>query len=152
MADNMYISSFGVPRYVGRGEGVDNLNNAGAPQSFGPLSYVEVPVDGDNDQPTENADDMFARGVAKVPAGSFVYYAALLTTAAGSAAGVNVGLYQKDGTAIDADGLIAAASPATGTITEGAGALIGKVVSEDGYIKATGTLTGLKGKLVVFYF
>lgn len=152
MADNMYIDSFGVPVYNGRGEGVDNLNNAGAPKSFGPLSYVEVPVDGDNLQPTENADGTFARGVAKVPAGSFVFAATLLTTAAGSATGVNVGLYKKDGTAIDADGLIAAASPATGAVTQGSGALIGKAVAEDGFIKATGTLTGLKGKLVVFYF
>lgn len=152
MADNMYISDFGVPRYVGRGEGVDNLNNAADPQSFGPLNFVVVPVDGDNAAPKENADTAFARGVAKVPAGAFVLACSLFTEAKGTSAAVNVGLYQKDGTAIDADGLIAAATPADGTETKGAGALIGKVVSEDGYIKATGTLTGLKGKLVVFYF
>lgn len=152
MADNMYVSSFGVPRYNGRGEGVDNQNNAAAPSTFGMLNQVVVPVDGDNGQPTTNVGTAFGRGVAKVPAGAFVVSCDLITVDKGTSSDVNVGLYQKDGTAIDEDGLIAAGAPATGEILKGAGALVGKVVAQDGFIKATGTLKGLKGALVVTYY
>jgi hypothetical protein len=61
---------------------------------------------------------------------------------------VDVGLAEPDGTAIDADGLVAAfAGTAAGTYAKGAGALIDTVIGADGQLDVTTDHTA--GKLLV---
>lgn len=95
-----------------------------------------------------------------IPAGAFITSAYLIVTeAAAGGTSVTLGLYEKDGTAIDADGIDAAVATAAlaankavvcdgdavgGTVTVGA---------DDAYFGATavGTFTAGKAKLVVDY-
>lgn len=95
---------------------------------------------------------------AFIPAGSFITAAYIVVTeAAAGGTSVNFGLYQQDGTVIDADGIDAAVATAALGATSAVvcdGALVGgtaQVGSNDAYFgaAATGTYTAGKGKLVI---
>lgn len=96
---------------------------------------------------------------AAVPANSLITKATLIVQEAfvGATATLDVGTYSKAGTAIDADGLVAAAAVASltaDTDIAGAGAQIGAVVTADCYIAATyntAAFTAGTARLVVTY-
>jgi len=71
------------------------------------------------------------------------------------ATAMDVGLSKKDGTVVDADGLVAAADGLDeGDVTEGEGALVGSSVGADPVqltVAVTGTATAGKARVVVQY-
>lgn len=97
---------------------------------------------------------------AFVPAGSLVRSAELIVDEAfvgGGTSTLDVGTYDADGTAIDADGLLAGVAEASltaDTLVVGAGAQVGAVVNSDAYVSMTfgaAAFTAGSGKLVVEY-
>lgn len=96
-----------------------------------------------------------------IPAGSFIVEAFLKVTSAmtGTSGTLTIGLAEKDGTAIDADGIDAAVAQADLAANKAVvcnGALVGgtaTIGSADGYLYTTlgGTVTGGAAKLVVRY-
>lgn len=121
------------------------------------FSYDELPdvsVDADND----GTNDEYGDWEAFIPAGALIT-AAYLTVDEAFAGGTsyNFGLYQKDNTVIDADGLDAAVATAALGANAGIvmdGAMIGTGVgANDAYVKvaATGTFTAGHAKLVIEY-
>ena len=150
-----YKDAFGMLVTYGRNEAVDE-NGLVDVTHFGCKHEITQLIDFDaNGIPT--ATDLTIRS-SKIPAGSAVLSAKLvvLVPATAAATTVDVGTVKLDGTAIDADGLVAAQALAAGVIT-GAGALVGTVVAEDSYIKVTPSSTaaadlkGLKAVLIVDY-
>lgn len=115
------------------------------------FASLEVFDEGDTQSSTM---DRFSELMAYIPAGSAVVSAMVVPVDDFDAA-VNVGTYEKDGTVIDADGLVAAATPTVATgLEEGAGAQIGDVMTEDSYIVIApnvGDPTAGKARLVVTY-
>lgn len=114
-----------------------------------------IPLDG-----SSQTLDSFGFGIEVIPAGAFIKEAFILVEdgIALGATTLDIGLFEADGTAIDADGLVADATAAE--LVEGIlkldGALIGtKMGDVAGYIKATQSadtaFTG-KGKLVVTFY
>lgn len=125
---------------------------------IGSVDGVSFPADLDND----GTKDGFTGADPYIPAGAVIRSAELYMSEAAVSAGaatVAVGTYQQDGTAIDADGLIAATGKASLTATagiEGAGALVGEVGSATlnsyiGFVVGTAVFTAGEGKLVVTY-
>lgn len=141
-----YVSTFGVTRYVGAGEGRDTKYDASAKPAEGMRNFIEVVVD--ENGPVANKGEGYGNGQACVPAGSVITDAYLLTEVKGSAAGVTLSLVKQDGS--DAKALLAATTP-TGdnSVNKAAGAVIGTRVAEDRYVVSGGTKTGLKAKLVI---
>jgi putative methionine-R-sulfoxide reductase with GAF domain len=103
-----------------------------------------------------NANDAY------IPAGAYITSAYLIveTAFAGATAQLNVGLYEKDGTVIDADGIDATiavtAIDAAGDVVACDGAAVGGVVvadtANDMYVAVdydTAAFTAGKGKLIV---
>ena len=97
---------------------------------------------------------------AYIPAGAFITNAYIVvSTAFAGGTSYNLGLYQADGTVIDADGIDAGvllAALAANKAVVCNGALVGgtaTVGAEDGYlvVAATGTFTAGEGKLVIEY-
>jgi hypothetical protein len=98
---------------------------------------------------------------AFVPAGSYIKKATLIVTTAmaGTSGTLTIGLAQKDGTVIDADGIdatIAQADLDTNEVVLCNGALAGgtlSIGSANGYVYTTlgGTVTAGRGRLVVEY-
>lgn len=91
-----------------------------------------------------------------LPANATVVSATWITgTAWAGGTSLNVGLYQGDGTVIDADGLDAAITPTTaGAVINGDGALVGKTIGANAgelTVAATGTYTAGTAKLIVEY-
>lgn len=96
-----------------------------------------------------------------IPAGSYILSATLIVTSAmtGTSGTLTIGLAQKDGTVIDADGIDAAVAQATliaSAVVKCDGALAGgtaAIGSANGYIYTSlgGTVTGGRGKLVIEY-
>jgi hypothetical protein len=96
-----------------------------------------------------------------IPAGSYIRAATLIVTSAmtGTSGTLTIGLAQKDGTVIDADGIdatIAQADLEANEVVLCNGALAGGTLSigaANGYIYTTlgGTVTGGRGRLVVEY-
>lgn len=135
-----------LERFTGVAE-ASNKNETSAILRFGAVHQIVCPVkviDGAL-TPVANMTTGFGRGAAKVPAGSAIFdaYVVVKGTAA-TGATLDVGLAEKDGTAIDADGLVdGAAADAKGISADSvAGALINTVLAEDGYVvvdAATGT-------------
>ena len=71
----------------------------------------------------------------------------------GGTASFGVGLYKKDGTAVNAVGLVAAAAKTAGAVA-GAGALLNTVLADDSYISVssdTVSATKLRGFIYVEY-
>jgi hypothetical protein len=96
-----------------------------------------------------------------IPAGSYILSATLIVTTAmaGTSGTLTIGLAQKDGTVIDADGIdatIAQADLDTNEVVLCNGALAGgtlSIGSANGYVYTTlgGTVTGGRGRLVIRY-
>ena len=146
MSNNEYLSSFGVVRQYGRGEGRDELYEASAKPALGAHNCIEVVVDSKG--PTPNFDGKYHRDGAKIPAGATVVGGYLIIEAKGSAANVKLDLVKKDGT--DAKALLAAvAAPADNSANAFDGAAVGTVMAEDRYLKVGGTTTGLVAKAIV---
>lgn len=152
-----YTSSFGVARVVGLGEGQDTRNGAACVGMSGMFHELKIPVtltgpDFNKDADNDGVMDSFGRGVAHIPAGAAIASVDLKTHSVEGTASVTAGLYKKDGTVIDADGLIAAASVTEPSLFSGEGALIGTSVSEAAYVKATVSgATALDAELIVLY-
>lgn len=132
-------------------------SRGGAEQSDGRSKTVEYVFDYDN-LPTNAQDGQLTR---LIPAGCVVESAVLdviedFTTSGGTAT-MDIGLTEPDGTAIDADGLVAAAAEAdlvAGAHIVGAGALVGaNIGSADGQVDVTpsDTLTAGKGRILLKY-
>jgi hypothetical protein len=96
-----------------------------------------------------------------IPAGSYILSATLIVTSAmtGSSGTLTIGLAQKDGTVIDADGIDAAVAQATliaSAVVKCDGALAGgtaAIGAADGYVYTSlgGTVSGGRGRLVIEY-
>lgn len=139
-----YVSDFGVGVFTGIDE-VINENETSSLLTYGAVSQVIVPVKVVNGvlAPADNSASGtgFGRGAAKIPAGAVIKDCFLvIRTPAAASSTLDVGTYKANGTAIDADGLLdGAATDTAGLINTTAGALIGTKVTEDSYIKVTGT-------------
>lgn len=125
-------------------------------QDFTYDNLPDVSVDENND----GTNDAYGSWDAKVPAHAYITAAYLVVTEAfAGGTSYNIGLYQKDNTVIDADGLDAAvgvAALADNRVVNMDGALVGgtaNIGDNDGYIKiaATGTFTAGAARLVVEY-
>ena len=150
-------------------------NRIGTHNSFGAIKELEMDfdlraiADGDTsfsaDLNNDGTLDGFYTGDVRIPANASIREAFLVfgETGAGGTS-ITVGLYQKDGTAIDADGLVTAtegvvANMVKGDKINGAGAFTAATAgtngigANDGYIGITtaGTFTGGRGKLVIRY-
>lgn len=140
-----YVGSFGLTRFVGAGEGRDELCDAVAKPTGGVKRHIEVVVD--EKGPVENDGAVFGRGAAKVPAGSALISSVLMTHAKGSTSSVVLTLVKKDGT--DAQALDTCTISADDTVV--AKDLSGTVYADDRYVKATGARPGYKGTLIIEY-
>lgn len=141
-----YTGSFGLTRFVGAGEGRDELYDASAKPAVGMTNFIEVVVD--EKGPVANDGEQFGNGQAYIPAGSVITDAYVLTEVKGSAAGVTIDLVKKDGTGTVS--LFGAFTPAGDNSANNAeGAALQTRVAENMYVKAGGTRTGMKAKLVV---
>ena len=130
-----YLGDFGVERITGTAEAV-NANETSSLLRFGAVHQLVCPVKVVEGKltPAENLTEGFGRGIAKVPAGSALFDAYVVVKGVARAGTLNVGLAQKDGTPIDADGLVVGAIATAKGISTGAGALIDTVLEEDGYV------------------
>lgn len=143
-----YKGSFGLTRYLGVGEGRDVKYDASHKPSLGLTNFIEVVVD--EHGPVANDDGVYANGQACIPAGAVVTDAYVLTDVKGAAAGVTIDLVKKDGTGAVA--LFSAFTPAGDNSADNAdGAALQTRVAEAMYVKAGGTRTGMKAKLVIEY-
>lgn len=123
------------------------------------LDATDLPsftADLDND----GTNDGFSSGDAAIPAGAYITSASIVVTEAfAGGTSINFGLYQLDGTVIDADGIdagVLTAALAANLAVPCDGALVGGVATvgaADGYFvaAATGTFTAGKAKLVIDY-
>lgn len=144
-----YESDFGIGVFTGIDE-VENQNRTSSLLTYGAVNQIVAPVQVVEGAlaPTDNGAVLsggafvgYDRGIAKIPAGAIIKdcYLVVRTPAAASST-LDVGTYEADGTAIDADGLLASAATDTaGLVNTTAGALIGTQVAEDSYIKVDGT-------------
>lgn len=152
-----YVSSYGVERVFGLGEGVDKLNATSAEGNAGSLHEIVCPLsltgpDFNRDANNDGTMDSFGRGVANVPAGAAIDTVDVKIESASSLTALTIGLYEKDGTVIDADGLyVGSTDGLTVGLHAGSGALIGTVMTKAGYIKAASTATDVKGFVIVRY-
>lgn len=141
-----YTGSFGLTRFVGAGEGRDELYDASAKPAVGMTNFIEVVVD--EKGPAANDGTKFGNGQAYIPAGAVITSAYVLTEVKGSAAGVTIDLVKKDGTGTVS--LFGAFTPAGDNASNSAdGDALNTRVAENMYVKAGGTRTGMKAKLVV---
>lgn len=158
-----YVDVFGIERVYGLGEGVDKLNSTSAEGMAGSLHEIVCPLTltgptFNRDANNDGTNDSFGRGVACVPAGASVVSVSVKIDSTPDLSALVIGLYEKDGTVIDADGLYKTSDGVTAGSHEGTGALIGALMEKAGYVKAElETLYGyddgteLKGEIVVRY-
>lgn len=142
-----YTGSFGLTRFVGAGEGRDEVYDASSKPSLGLTKFIEVVVD--EKGPVANDGAKYGNGQAYIPAGAVIVDAYVLTDVAGSAANVTISLVKKDGTGEVA--LISAFTPVDNGSEGADGAALQTRVADNMYVKAGGTRTGLKAKLVIEY-
>ena len=118
------------------------------------------PIGFTHDLDNDGTNDGYAED-AFLPAGAYITDAYLIVnTAAAGGTSINVGLYQADGTVIDADGIDAAvltAAMAANKAVACDGALVGgtdTVGANDAYlfVSTSGTYTAGEVKLVVEYY
>ena len=150
-----FNDAFGMKVTYGLGEAVD-LNGCVSEVTFGAIHQISVEIDFDA-MGVPSIEDLTIRS-AKLPAGSVVLdaYLSVSNAAAQSSTTVSIGTVKLDGTAIDADGLVAAAALSAG-LKVGEGAVVKTAVAEDSYIKIAPSaataeaLGGLKAKLIIEY-
>lgn len=150
-----FNDAFGMKVTYGLGEAVD-LNGCVSEVTFGAIHQISVDIDFDA-MGVPSIEDLTIRS-AKLPAGSVVLdaYLSVSNAAAQTATTVDIGTVKLNGTAIDADGLVAAAALSAG-LKVGEGAVVKTAVAEDSYIKITPSaataeaLGGLKAKLIIEY-
>lgn len=147
-----YVDSFGLVRFVGRGEGVDDLYDSSAKPAEGMTNSIEVKINGKGIGP--NVGTAYDRGQAVIPAGSVLGRCVLFVKEAGSAASVELSLVKKDGsdfdTAIELTESAITPTDATAFAVDNAeGTQI--PVDENAYVKMSGTVTGLTGVLKIEY-
>lgn len=142
-----YVSDFGVVRYVGRGEGRDEKYDASAMPAEGTTNGIEVVVN--ENGPVPNKGTGYGNGQAKIPAGAVIGRSVLLVDKKGSAASIVLQLVKVDGT--DAQAMNDAYTPLADGEVLNANELNGVRIAEDRFVKATGTLTGFEGKLIIEY-
>jgi hypothetical protein len=143
-----YVSTFGVRRYVGEGEGRDVKYDASVKPSLGLYKSVEIVVNGDG--PVPNLGAGYDGTQPAIPAGATVTYAYIVVGKESATANVSVSLVNKAGG--DALALFNAVDLNAGEtveVSEGAAAL--KQISEDRYAKATGLVKDLDAKLIIEY-
>lgn len=150
-------------------------NRPGSLNAFGALKEIEVDVDlkllpegvvnFTADLNNDGTRDGFYNGDVSLPANSSVvsaYYVSGETAVGGTA--ISVGLYQVNGTAISATGIMTATAGATANLAvgkrvNGDGALVATAAGTNGIgatrgfigITATGTFTAGKGRLIIQY-
>lgn len=154
-----YVDSFGIERVYGLGEGVDTLNAASAEGMSGSLHEVCCPLsltgpDFNRDKNNDGTMDSFGRGVACIPAGATIEEVVIkVNSLTGTVTAATLGLYEKDGTVIDADGLYALGEGTFAAgLLDGNGALLKTVLAKTGYLKFAQTgATALDGEIVVRY-
>ena len=151
------------------------LNRLRALNSLGPFKYLEMDVDLSKttdattafpeDLDNDGTKDGFTDHDAYIPArGQITRCLFISTETAAGGTDVEIGTYEKDGTAIDADGLfvdLLTAEAAVGEVSYGDGADVeasGIGVSrggadKDAYVAVTpnGTFTAGKGRLIIEY-
>lgn len=149
-----YVSTFGVRRYVGKGEGRDAKYDASVKPSLGLYKSVEIVVNGDGPVPNKGAG--YDGTQPAIPAGATVTYAYIVTKGvpAGAeengVAGVSVELVNKaGGDALPLFNNETLKAGDTVEVSEGAAAL--KQLGEDRYAKATGLVKDLDAKLIIEY-
>lgn len=115
----------------------------------GAFTEVKYLINFDSLPAAEENNDMFTI----IPAGAVIDAAYLkVIEAFTGATDLDFGLVEPDGTAIDPDGLVAAAPIAAGNTIIGAGALIGTVIAEDAMLIAdAANATAGKAELIVRY-
>lgn len=155
----MYTNEDGLTRRYG-GAGIPSKGYTRKYNSFGNWNQLVVDFDYDNlevyDEGAEGSAtmDRFSELMAYIPAGASIVSAYIAPMTDFDAA-VNVGLYEKDGTEIDADGLVAAATPTqSGGLETGGGAEISGYMSTDAYIliaPSAGDPTAGEARLIVNY-
>ena len=155
-----YVDSFGLVRYVGRGEGVDKLYDASAKPAEGMYNSIEVKIYGKGIGPNVGAS--YDRGQAVIPAGAVLGRAVLFVEKAGEASNVELSLVKKDGSDFGPAIKLTASplSPVDATTYEcdnAKGKQIpvvfknGKLAAEqeNAYVKMSGTVKDLKGVLKI---
>ena len=150
-------------------------NRPGTVNSFGAVKEIvidfdlqKLPASGTNftaDLDNDGTNDGFYAGDVKIPAGASVVGGYLVVgEAAAGGTSIALGLYEADGTALDADGLLTAAAGVTANMALGDrvnlnGAYVATTAGTngigtvDGYIAFTtdGTFTAGRGKVVIEY-
>lgn len=130
---------------------VRDNGRAGTQHTYGKIKQIQVEVEAGN---LISEGDRQSSKAYFIPAGASVLSARLVLVTESFDEAIEVGTAERDGTAIDADGLIATGTPTAGAVVTGAGALIGTNVAEDSYIIVTATTdepTAGRATLVVEY-
>ena len=128
-----------------------DAKNGGQAKSTGQIKRAEWQFDY-SDLPTYGSTNLqFA-----IPANATIVSSKWITgTAWAGGTSLNVGLYQGNGTVIDADGLDAAITPTTaGAVIDGDGALVGATIGANAgelTVAATGTYTAGTATVIVEY-
>lgn len=155
-ADGVY-RRYGKPRDTSSMPGEVQTYSAGRRALEMDFEFNDYP-DFTADLDADGTDDGWSGNDVFIPAGSYITSAYLIVeTAFAGGTSYNIGLYEADGTAIDADGIDAAVAVAdmnTADVVVCNGALVGGAVTigaDDAYVKAvpTGTYTAGKAKLVI---
>lgn len=166
MATNEWTNADGLTIRFGAEQAAPTVPSMSQVVTYGNMSQMVIDINYDN-LPAETSDldndgtrDGWNNHDPYIPAGSFITRAFLVVeTAFAGGTSYDIGLYQQDGTVIDADGIDAAVLLADLAANEAVvcnGALVGGTVTvgaADGYLKvaATGTFTAGKAKLVIEY-
>ena len=165
MADNQWTNDDGLTVWYGEEQASRTSASWATVNTDGPYSVMVVDINYD-DLPTFTTDlnndgtkNGFNNEDVAIPAGSLITRAHIIVeTAFAGGTSYNIGLYQTDGTVIDADGIdaaVATAALAANLAVQCDGALVGgtALVQNDAHlvVAATGTFTAGKAKLVVEY-
>ena len=139
-----YISSFGVTRTVGRGEGRDELYDASAKPALGAHNVIEVVVD-EKGPVANKGNGHYGKGAACLPAGATLVGGHLIKEdGSASVDGVALSLVKEDGT--DPVTILASASGDVSALTG-----LNTKFSEKRFVKATNNDAGMKAKVVIEY-
>lgn len=144
-----YVDSFGLTRYVGRGEGVDDLYDASAKPAEGATNYIEIKIKGKGIVP--NVGSAYDRAQAYIPKGAVCGRAILFVENHGSADDVTLSLVKKNGEAFSTPLTMLSATDCADNTAYNANGTNGVQMPEDAYVKMGGTFTDLTGTLKIEY-